>query len=207
MIQATSILPTPLSLRPEPKRAGSTKRERVQRPRRLVLRHLRRVLLPQTTRSSRQRGNTSVGEALYAASPCEKSTIVHCGRRSLVEPILQDSLFTVLKIAAVWNRFVNRILRARKAVTDVRIRCAERSATRELSTHGVFVAIVNDPVTSLVRGQIVLGERSYTRRVPWSAATASRTSGPLTIVPTLSFDRPFFLPAWGIWRHSKRRNG
>jgi thioredoxin reductase (NADPH) len=104
-------------------------------------------------------GNTAVEEALYLANIAKKVTVVHRRDKFKAEKILQDKLFAKQqagKVEIVWNHYVDEVLGAANGVNGVRIKNAHDGTTRDLSVHGMFVAIGHTPNTALFDGQLAM---------------------------------------------------
>jgi thioredoxin reductase (NADPH) len=104
-------------------------------------------------------GNTAVEEALYLANIAKKVTVVHRRDKFKAEKILQDKLFAKQqagKVEIVWNHYVDEVLGGDGGVNGVRIRNTHDGSTRDLSVHGMFVAIGHTPNTALFDGQLVM---------------------------------------------------
>lgn len=56
-------------------------------------------------------------------------------------------------------------------MTGVRIRDVNTGDVKELTTHGLFVAIGHDPATALFRGQLDMDEAGYIKVGSWSTKT------------------------------------
>ena len=104
-------------------------------------------------------GNTAVEEALYLANIAKKVTVVHRRDKFKAEKILQDKLFAKQqagKVEIVWNHYVDEVLGGDGGVNGVRIKNTHDGSTRDLSVHGMFVAIGHTPNTALFDGQLVM---------------------------------------------------
>ena len=102
-------------------------------------------------------GNTAVEEALYLSNIAKKVTVVHRRDKFRGEKILQDKLFAKQqagKVDIVWNHAVDEVLGDDKGVTGVRIKDVENGGTRDLTVHGMFVAIGHAPNTEIFAGQL-----------------------------------------------------
>jgi len=102
-------------------------------------------------------GNTAVEEALYLSNIAKKVTVVHRRDKFRGEKILQDKLMTKQqagKVEVVWNHAVDEVLGDDKGVTGVRIKHVDDGKTRDLSVHGMFVAIGHAPNTEIFAGQL-----------------------------------------------------
>jgi thioredoxin reductase (NADPH) len=125
-------------------------------------------------------GNTAVEEALYLANIANKVTVVHRRDKFKAEKILQDKLFAKQqagKVEIVWNHFVDEVLGDGNGVTGVRIRGTQDGATRDLSVHGMFVAIGHTPNTALFEGQLAMNN-GYIRIRSGLEGGATETSIP-----------------------------
>ncbi len=102
-------------------------------------------------------GNTAVEEALYLSNIARKVYLVHRRDTLRAEKIMQDKLFAKVqagKIELVWHHAVDEVLGNEAGVTGVRVRSVLDDSTRELTVHGLFVAIGHTPNTSLFEGQL-----------------------------------------------------
>jgi thioredoxin reductase (NADPH) len=102
-------------------------------------------------------GNTAVEEALYLSNIAKKVTVVHRRDKFRGEKILQDKLFAKQqagKVDVVWNHAVDEVLGDDKGVTGVRIKHVDDGTTRDLTVHGMFVAIGHAPNTEIFAGQL-----------------------------------------------------
>jgi thioredoxin reductase (NADPH) len=102
-------------------------------------------------------GNTAVEEALYLANIAKKVTVVHRRDKFKAEKILQDKLFAKQqsgKVDIVWNHHVDEVLGGASGVTGVRLKGTHDGATRDLTVHGLFIAIGHTPNTALFDGQL-----------------------------------------------------
>jgi thioredoxin reductase (NADPH) len=102
-------------------------------------------------------GNTAVEEALYLANIARKVYLVHRRDTLRAEKIMQDKLFAKIqtgKIEPIWHHQVDEVLGNDAGVTGLRVKSVQDGSTRELSIHGLFVAIGHTPNTSLFEGQL-----------------------------------------------------
>jgi len=102
-------------------------------------------------------GNTAVEEALYLANICNKVTVVHRRDKFKAEKILQDKLFAREregKVEIIWDHAVDEVLGDASGVTGVRLASTKDGLKRELTVHGVFIAIGHVPNTGLFEGQL-----------------------------------------------------
>jgi|TARA_B110000116_G_C16782075_1_gene558909 thioredoxin reductase (NADPH) len=103
-------------------------------------------------------GNTAVEEALYLSDICSQVTLVHRRDKLRAEAILQDQLLartgTSGNIEIEWNHNLDEVLGDDSGVTGVRLKSTSDGDAKDLSVHGVFIAIGHIPNTSLFEGQL-----------------------------------------------------
>ncbi|RYG12438.1 MAG: thioredoxin-disulfide reductase [Burkholderiales bacterium] len=102
-------------------------------------------------------GNTAVEEALYLSNIARKVYLVHRRDTLRAEKIMQDKLFAKVqsgKIELVWHHAVDEVLGNEAGVTGVRVKSVLDGSLREITVHGLFVAIGHTPNTSLFEGQL-----------------------------------------------------
>jgi thioredoxin reductase (NADPH) len=101
-------------------------------------------------------GNTAVEEALYLSNIASKVTVIHRRDKFRAEPILIDRLMaktTSGNVLIEWNSTLDEVLGDETGVTAVRIK-NKSGSTKDISLHGVFVAIGHKPNTDLFEGQL-----------------------------------------------------
>lgn len=122
-------------------------------------------------------GNTAVEEALYLSNLAKSVTLVHRRDELRAEKILQDRLFKKPNVTMEWNSEVVDIVGEKSnpalpaAVTGVILKDRETGETKELATHGVFVAIGHAPAVSLFEGKLKQRANGYLWTAPDSTAT------------------------------------
>ncbi|MEY3572105.1 MAG: thioredoxin-disulfide reductase [Pseudomonadota bacterium] len=102
-------------------------------------------------------GNTAVEEALYLSNIAKTVTVIHRRDRFKAEPILVDRLMAKVqegKVRLELNQVVDEVLGDDSGVTGLRLRAHGGSATKELTVHGLFVAIGHSPNTQIFEGQL-----------------------------------------------------
>ena len=102
-------------------------------------------------------GNTAVEEALYLSNIARKVYLVHRRDSLRAEKIMQEKLFAKVqagKIELVWHHAVDEVLGNEAGVTGVRVKSVLDGSTRDLTVHGLFVAIGHTPNTGLFEGQL-----------------------------------------------------
>ena len=106
-------------------------------------------------------GNTAVEEALYLANICRSVTLVHRRDSLRAEQIMQDRLLKKDNITVEWNRSVAEVLGDETGVTGLRLASTTDGEDKEISVHGMFVAIGHDPATAAFAGAVELDEEGY----------------------------------------------
>ncbi len=119
-------------------------------------------------------GNTAVEEALFLTNFASKVTLVHRRDSLRAEKILQDRLFRHPKVEVIWDHVLDEIVGdgSPPGVTGARIRHVGTGEMRELSVHGVFIAIGHAPATDLFRDQVAMHPSGYIVTAPDSTATS-----------------------------------
>ncbi|WP_026608537.1 thioredoxin-disulfide reductase [Methylocapsa acidiphila] len=118
-------------------------------------------------------GNSAVEEALYLSHLASKVTVVHRRSSFRAERILQERLLNRPNVDVIWDHAVDEIGGDADplGVTHVRLKHVETGATREIQTHGVFVAIGHKPASDLFIGQLEVKPNGYIKTAPNSTAT------------------------------------
>ncbi len=118
-------------------------------------------------------GNTAVEVALYLSNICSKVTLVHRRDELRSEKILQDRLFKAANVDVAWDSVLDEVLGDEDplGVTGVRLKNVKTGETRELSVHGVFIAIGHKPSTELFKGQLPMDDEGYLIKKPDSTET------------------------------------
>jgi len=118
-------------------------------------------------------GNTAVEEALYLTNHADKVTIVHRRDQFRAEKILVERLHKNPKIEVIWDHVLDEIIGIEDpfGVTGVRLKNAKTYETKELSLHGVFIAIGHSPNTSLFKDRVDMDDEGYIVTAPDSTAT------------------------------------
>jgi len=127
-------------------------------------------------------GNTAVEEALYLAGIASKVTLIHRRDKFRAEPILVDRLMHKVsegKIVLELNQTLDEVLGDQSGVTALRLKSANGDETKELSVHGLFVAIGHKPNTGIFEGQLEMHSGGYlvTRSGLEGMATATSVPG------------------------------
>ena len=127
-------------------------------------------------------GNTAVEEAIYLSNLCSKVTLVHRRDSLRAEAILQDQLFARVgdtgNVSIEWSQTLEEVLGDDGGVTGIRIRgVGENQPAKDLSVHGVFIAIGHTPNTNLFADQLDINN-GYLRVLSGVDGNATVTSIP-----------------------------
>jgi thioredoxin reductase (NADPH) len=126
-------------------------------------------------------GNTAVEEALYLSNIARKVTVVHRRNRFRAEAILIDRLLAKTSgggnVEVLYDHVLDEVLGDANGVKGVRVKGVDNGALRELSVHGVFIAIGHTPNTQLFVGQLEMSN-GYIAVKGGSAGDATQTSVP-----------------------------
>lgn len=106
-------------------------------------------------------GDTAVEEAIYLANICKSVTLVHRRDSLRAEKIMQDKLMSLDNVNIEWNHVLDEVLGDDTGVTGARLRSSADDSTKELSVHGVFIAIGHKPNTGFVKGQLDMDDTGY----------------------------------------------
>ena len=126
-------------------------------------------------------GNTAVEEALYLAGIASKVTLIHRRDKFRAEPILVDRLMNKVsegKIVLELNQTLDEVLGDQSGVTALRLKSANGDATKELTVHGLFVAIGHKPNTGIFEGQLEMHSGGYLVTKSGLEGMATATSVP-----------------------------
>ncbi|WP_415235252.1 thioredoxin-disulfide reductase [Sneathiella sp.] len=118
-------------------------------------------------------GNTAVEEALYLTNHADKVTIVHRRDQFRAEKILVDRLHKNPKIDVIWDHVLEEILGEEDpfGVVAARLKNTKTGELRDISVHGVFIAIGHSPNTDLFKGKLEMDDEGYLITAPDSTAT------------------------------------
>jgi thioredoxin reductase (NADPH) len=118
-------------------------------------------------------GNAAVEEALFLTKFASKVTLVHRRDTLRAEKLLQQKILSHPKINIIWDSAVKEIIGTDnpKGVTGVLLENTKDKTTKQLNTHGVFVAIGHDPATKIFRDQIKMDTEGYILTDPDSTKT------------------------------------
>ncbi len=126
-------------------------------------------------------GNTAVEEALYLSNIASKVTLIHRRDKFRAEPILVDRLMGKVaegKIALELNSTLDEVVGDDSGVTGLKIKSTDGERSKQLTVHGLFVAIGHKPNTSIFEGQLDM-HNGYikTRSGTEGMATATNVPG------------------------------
>ena len=118
-------------------------------------------------------GNAAVEEALFLTKFASKVTLVHRRDTLRAEKLLQQKILSHPKIDIIWDSAVKEIIGTEnpKGVTGVLLENTKDKTTKQLNTHGVFVAIGHDPATKIFKDQIKMDTEGYILTDPDSTKT------------------------------------
>ncbi len=119
-------------------------------------------------------GNSAVEEALFLTNFASKVTVIHRRDHFKAEKILQERLFKNPKIEVQWHTELADVLGtdAPLGVTGARLKDTRTGAVRDLSVHGVFIAIGHAPATELFKGKLAMRANGYLETEAGSTRTA-----------------------------------
>lgn len=125
-------------------------------------------------------GNTAMEEALYLSNIASHVTVVHRRDKFKGEKILANKLIGKTQggnVTIEWNHTLDEVLGDDAGVTGARLKHAETGATKNISVHGIFVAIGHRPNTGIFEGQLDMAG-GYIKVKSGSAGNATATSVP-----------------------------
>jgi len=125
-------------------------------------------------------GNTAVEEALYLSNIATKVTVIHRRDKFRAEPILIDRMMAKVaegKIVLELNRTLDEVVGDGSGVTGLRLKATEGDDVKELTVHGLFVAIGHKPNTAIFDGQLDM-HNGYIKTRSGTEGMATATSVP-----------------------------
>jgi thioredoxin reductase (NADPH) len=125
-------------------------------------------------------GNTAVEEALYLSNIATKVTLIHRRDKFRAEPILIDRMMAKVaegKIALELNRTLDEVVGDGSGVTGLRLKATDGDDVKELTVHGLFVAIGHKPNTAIFDGQLDM-HNGYIKTRSGTEGMATATSVP-----------------------------
>lgn len=125
-------------------------------------------------------GNTAVEEALYLAGIASKVTLIHRRDKFRAEPILVDRLMAKVaegKIALELNHTLDQVVGDDSGVTGLKLKSTVDGAVKDITVHGLFVAIGHKPNTMIFEGQLDM-HNGYIKTRSGTEGMATATSVP-----------------------------
>jgi thioredoxin reductase (NADPH) len=125
-------------------------------------------------------GNTAVEEALYLSNIAKHVTVVHRRDRFRAEAILVDKLVAKTRggnVSVIWDHVLDEVLGDASGVTGVRVKHKATGAARDLTVHGLFIAIGHSPNTQIFEGQLDMAN-GYIKVKSGTDGNATATSVP-----------------------------
>jgi len=125
-------------------------------------------------------GNTAVEEALYLAGIASKVTLIHRREKFRAEPILVDRMMNKVaegKIVLELNHTLDEVVGDNSGVTGLRLKSTTDGAVKDLTVHGLFVAIGHKPNTMIFEGQLDM-HNGYIKTRSGTEGMATATSVP-----------------------------
>jgi len=122
-------------------------------------------------------GNTAVEEALYLSNIAEHVILIHRRDKFKAEAIMVDKLMEKVqagKITLQLNSETDEILGDTSGVTGIRVKEAS-GGKKDISVHGVFIAIGHAPNTAIFEGQLEM-EHGYIKTRSGNQGNATATS-------------------------------
>ena len=116
-------------------------------------------------------GDSAMEEAVFLTKFANKVTLVHRREDFRASPIMIDRARSNEKIEFVTPAVVDEVLAHDGQTSAVRLRNLNTDETREIETHGLFVAIGHDPNTKLFLEQLDHDEAGYLVTKPGSTET------------------------------------
>jgi thioredoxin reductase (NADPH) len=125
-------------------------------------------------------GNTAVEEALYLAGIASKVTLIHRREKFRAEPILVDRMMNKVaegKIVLELNQTLDEVVGDKSGVTGLKLKSTADGAVKDLTVHGLFVAIGHKPNTMIFEGQLDM-HNGYIKTRSGNEGMATATSVP-----------------------------
>jgi thioredoxin reductase (NADPH) len=105
-------------------------------------------------------GDTAVEDALFLSRFCKKVYLIHRRESLRAVKTLQDAAFNNDKIEFIWNSVVEKI-NGQDVLNSIIINNVKTKEKTELDISGMFIAVGNEPNTSLVKGKVELNDKEY----------------------------------------------
>ncbi len=182
---------------PSYRELGLHNEERARRPRRLVLRDLRRLLLPRAATSPSSAAATPRSRR-RPSSPGSANTVTLIHRRDELRASQDHAGPRARQPQDASSSGTPRSTdsSASDRLGGVQLRNTKTGAERELDVTGLFVAIGHDPRSDLFAGQVDLDDEGYVQgRTPRPRSPTSPASSPRATSSTTATVRPSPQPA------------
>ncbi len=115
-------------------------------------------------------GDSALEEATFLTKFASKVTVVHRREDLRASKVMQERARSNAKIEWELGYVVDEVV-GEEAVSAVRIRETDGTATKEIPCTGFFVAIGHDPTTLLFKDALDMDENGYLLQEPGSTAT------------------------------------
>lgn len=109
-------------------------------------------------------GNTAIEESLYLANIAKHVTVIHRRDKFRGDKMLAERLISKTEngnVSIEWDCVLEEVLGDGKAVTGARIKNVITGDIKDLTVHGVFIAIGHQPNTSIFQDQLDMNETGY----------------------------------------------
>ena len=107
-------------------------------------------------------GDVAVEDAIYLARMAEKVYLIHRRDSLRAQQALQDTLMSFDNVEVIWDSQITSVNGVEDGeVSSVNLKNLKTQNESELAVDGIFVAIGNDPQTSLVRELLETVEGGY----------------------------------------------
>ncbi len=116
-------------------------------------------------------GDTAAEEATYLAKLCAKVYMIHRRDELRASKAMQYKVLNTANIEMVWNSQVAEVLGDDKGVTGIRVNNLKSGEQKEITVHGLFIAIGHTPNTEIFQGQLHMADNGYIETVPGSTRT------------------------------------
>ncbi|HRY33188.1 MAG TPA: thioredoxin-disulfide reductase [Bacteroidales bacterium] len=116
-------------------------------------------------------GDTAAEEATYLAKLCSKVYMIHRRDELRASKAMQHKVLNTANIEMVWNSGVAEVLGDDKGVTGIRVSNFKSGEEKEITVHGLFIAIGHTPNTEIFQGQVHMAENGYIETIPGSTRT------------------------------------
>ena len=116
-------------------------------------------------------GDTAMEEALFLTRFATKVTLIHRRGELRASKIMQERALANDKIDFAWHSAVEEVL-GEEFVTGVRLKDVRDNSTRDIDLEALFIAIGNQPNTSLFKNQLDMDDSEYLKVAPGTTRTS-----------------------------------